>query len=46
MIDHGVTCFIEIGAGNVLTGLIKRINKDIKTLNIGTVGELGNLVNI
>jgi [acyl-carrier-protein] S-malonyltransferase len=46
MIDHGVTCFIEIGAGNVLAGLIKRINKDVKILNIGTAGELGNLVNV
>jgi [acyl-carrier-protein] S-malonyltransferase len=44
MIEQGITRFIEIGPGNVLTGLMKRINKDMKTLNVGTMAELGNLV--
>jgi len=37
MIDNGVSTFIEIGPGKVLTGLIKRINKSVELINIGDV---------
>jgi [acyl-carrier-protein] S-malonyltransferase len=43
MISHGTNTFIEIGSGNVLTGLIKRIDKNVKTLNISNATELINL---
>ncbi|MFC2038586.1 ACP S-malonyltransferase [Chloroflexota bacterium] len=35
MIENGVTAFIEIGHGKVLTGLIRRISKAVTIQNIG-----------
>ena len=40
MIKDGIDCFIEIGPGNVLTNLIKRINKKVKAISIGSVDDL------
>ena len=38
--DQGVTTYIEIGPGRVLTGLVKRIHADAETINIGTIDEV------
>jgi [acyl-carrier-protein] S-malonyltransferase len=46
MVDNGVSSFIEIGPGKVLTGLIKRINKDVEVVNIGKVEAVKNLVSL
>jgi [acyl-carrier-protein] S-malonyltransferase len=40
MIRDGIKTFVEIGAGKVLTGLIKRINPDVEVVNVGTSEEL------
>jgi [acyl-carrier-protein] S-malonyltransferase len=45
MIDYGVTTFIEIGPGRVLTGLIRRINKEVTTQNIGDLAAVKALSN-
>ena len=42
MIKSGVTTFIEIGPGRVLAGLIKRIDRDVKILNIGDAESVRN----
>ena len=43
MILNGTTEFIEIGPGKVLSGLIKRINKDVKVLNIDKLEDIEGL---
>jgi [acyl-carrier-protein] S-malonyltransferase len=44
MINDGARTFIEIGAGKVLTGLIKRIDKNVKVLNVSDASELKNIL--
>jgi [acyl-carrier-protein] S-malonyltransferase len=44
MKEQGVTRIVELGSGKVLCGLVKRIDKDIETLNAGTPEEIDALV--
>ena len=43
MIKKGTTQFIEIGPGKVLSGLIKRINKNIKINTINNETDIRDL---
>jgi [acyl-carrier-protein] S-malonyltransferase len=43
MINDGVTTFIEIGPGRVLSGLVKRINKEVTLQNIGSAEAINGL---
>ena len=40
MIKKGVTDFIEIGPGKVLSGLVKKIDKDVKVSNINSMNDI------
>jgi [acyl-carrier-protein] S-malonyltransferase len=40
MTEHGVVRFIELGAGKVLTGLIKRIAERATTINVGAPADV------
>ncbi|MBC7185436.1 MAG: ACP S-malonyltransferase [Calditrichaeota bacterium] len=43
MIGDGATIFYEVGPGNVLTGLLKRINKEVPGRTVGTAEELAQV---
>ena len=43
MINSNVNHFIEIGPGKVLSGLVKRINKDVKIDTINNQSDIEGL---
>ena len=43
MIGSGVNHFIEIGPGKVLSGLVKRISKEVKIDTINNQGDIEGL---
>ena len=43
MINNGVNHFVEIGPGKVLSGLVKRINKDVNIDTINTESDIREL---
>ena len=43
MINEGNQKFIEIGPGKVLSGLVKRIDRNIETIQVNNINDLENL---
>ena len=43
-VDMGVDRFVELGAGRVLTGLVRRVAPDAEALSAGTPGEIETLL--
>jgi [acyl-carrier-protein] S-malonyltransferase len=42
LIELGVTTFVEVGPGKVLSGLVKQIDRDVRILNVENSETLGN----
>ncbi len=40
MIEEGVDTFVEIGPGNTLAGLVKKINRKVKVYNVNTFDSI------
>lgn len=43
LVSQGVTKFIEVGPGKVLTGMIGKINKDVEVMNISNADDVEKL---
>ena len=44
MLKNNINEFIEIGPGKVLSGLVKRINKEIKSNSINSIEDIKNIM--
>ena len=43
LVREGVRTFVEVGPGNVLAGLVKRIDRSVKTISVSTPEEIDEL---
>jgi [acyl-carrier-protein] S-malonyltransferase len=42
LISNGVTTFVEVGPGNVLSGLLKRIDRSVRTISVSDLKSLND----
>jgi [acyl-carrier-protein] S-malonyltransferase len=40
LVKEGVKTFVEVGPGNVLSGLVKRIDRGVKTISVNNLAGL------
>ena len=45
MIRSGINRFIEMGPGKVLSGLVKRIDRNVKLNQVNNLTDIKNLIN-
>jgi [acyl-carrier-protein] S-malonyltransferase len=43
LIQQGVKTFVEVGPGTVLSGLVKRIDKNVRTVSVNSLESLNRL---
>ena len=43
LVGKGVTVFVEVGPGNVLSGLLKRIDRSVRTVSVSDMSGLREL---
>ncbi|MDD3123040.1 MAG: ACP S-malonyltransferase [Candidatus Izemoplasmatales bacterium] len=46
LIQEGVSLFIEVGPGQILSSLVKKIDSDVKTISISEISDLSKLEDI
>jgi [acyl-carrier-protein] S-malonyltransferase len=44
VLNEGVTTFVELGPGQVLTGLLKRIDRSVRRVNVSSAADLQELL--
>jgi [acyl-carrier-protein] S-malonyltransferase len=46
LIGQGATTFVEVGPGNVLSGLVKRIDKSVKAISVNNLSALDEVEDV
>jgi [acyl-carrier-protein] S-malonyltransferase len=46
LVQHGVTTFVEVGPGNVLSGLLKRIDRSVRTISVSDLKSLNEALEV